>query len=56
MILRSFRSIKGLKIFLVLRPQFFKSLRPSKTLKMVLRPRPVLDYITGNVHYQTANL
>jgi len=30
MILRSFRSKKGLKTFLVLRPQFFKSLRSSK--------------------------
>jgi len=33
-ILRSFKSKKGLKTFSVLRPQFFKSLQPS-------RPRPL---------------
>jgi len=63
-ILRSFRSKKGFKTFLVLRPQFFKSLRPSKVKtrprplwpkprprpqKMVLRPRPILR--TTSLHW-----
>jgi len=57
-ILRSFRSMKGLKTFLVLRPQFFKTSRPSKSknktkilendLRPVLRSSPVLKTTSLN--------